>query len=101
MQKVSGALPPKTPQLIFSLASLVGFFTDSIKIPYFDHWLKQVKFLMWPHPLDNFEIQKYYQHKPKFTGVYSRNNLTKIKHEVYIINLDEHISTGTHWLLCL
>ena len=34
---------------------------------------------MPPHPLTNFEIQKYYQNKPKFNGVYSRNNLSKIK----------------------
>ena len=27
---------------------------------------------MRPHPLTNFEIQKYYQNKPKFNGVYSR-----------------------------
>ena len=30
---------------------------------------------MTPHPLINFEIQKYYQNEPKFNGVYSRNNL--------------------------
>ena len=36
----------------------------------------------------NFEIQKYYQNKPKFNGVYSRNNLPKIKDRVSIINLD-------------
>ena len=35
-----------------------------------------------------FEIQKYYQNKPKFNGVYSRNNLPKIKDRVSIINLD-------------
>ena len=35
-------------------------------------WSKR---LMPPHPLTNFEIQKYYQSEPKFTGVYSRNNL--------------------------
>ena len=34
---------------------------------------------MPPHPLTNFEIQKYYQNEPKFNGVYSRDNLTKIK----------------------
>ena len=27
---------------------------------------------MQPHPLTNFEIQKYYQNEPKFNGVYSR-----------------------------
>ena len=45
---------------------------------------------MPPHPLANSEIQKYYQYKPKFNGVYSRNNLSKIKDGTYIINLDEH-----------
>ena len=32
---------------------------------------------MLPHPLTNFEIQKYYQNEPRFNGVYSKNNLTK------------------------
>ena len=26
---------------------------------------------MLPHPLTNFEIQKYYQNEPKFNGIYS------------------------------
>ena len=51
---------------------------------------------MLPHLLTNFEIQKYYQKKPKFNGVYSRNNLPKIKDGAYIINLDEFKSIGTH-----
>ena len=34
-------------------------------------------FLMSPHPLTNFEIQKYYQNEPEFNGVYSRNNMPK------------------------
>ena len=41
------------------------------------------------HPLTNFEIQKDYQNEPKFNGVYSRNNLRKIKDGTYVINLDE------------
>ena len=53
---------------------------------------------MPPHPLTNFEMQKYYQNKPKFNGVYSINNFSKIKDGVYIINLDEHESIGTHWI---
>ena len=51
---------------------------------------------MLPHPLTNFEIQKYYENEPKFNGVYSRNNLSKIKDGAYIINLDEYESIGTH-----
>ena len=53
---------------------------------------------MSPHPLTNFEIQKYYQNKPKFNCVYSRNNLAKIKDGTYLINLDDFKSIGTHWL---
>ena len=34
-------------------------------------------FLMLPHPLANFEIQRYYQNEPRFNGVFSRNNLPK------------------------
>ena len=48
------------------------------------------------HPLTNFEIQKYYQNEPKFNGVYSRNNLSKIKDGAYIINVDEYESIRTH-----
>ena len=44
---------------------------------------------MPPHPLTNFEIQKYYQNKSKFNGVYSRNHLPKIKDGAYVINVDE------------
>ena len=53
---------------------------------------------MPPHPLTNFEIQKYYQNKPRFNGVYSRDNLTKIKNRAYVINLDEYSDIGTHWI---
>ena len=45
---------------------------------------------MLPHPLTNFEMQKYYENEPKFNGVYSRNILPKIKDGAYIINLDEN-----------
>ena len=51
-----------------------------------------------PHPLANFEIQKYYQNEPKFNGVYSRNNLHKIKDGAYVINLDVFKSVVTHWI---
>ena len=53
---------------------------------------------MPPHPLTNFEIQKYYKNEPRFNGVYSRDNLPKIKNEVYVINLDEYVDIGTHWV---
>ena len=53
---------------------------------------------MSPHPSTNFEIQKYYQNETKFNGVYSINNLPKIKDGAYVINLDECESTETHWI---
>ena len=43
-------------------------------------------------------MQKHYQNEPKFNGVYSRNNLTKIKDGAYVINLDEYESIGTLWI---
>ena len=55
--------------------------------------------LMPPHPLTNFEIQKYYQNEPIFNGVFSRNNLPKkIKDVAYVINLDEYADVGIHWI---
>ena len=54
---------------------------------------------MRPHPLTNFEIQKYYKNEPRLNGVFSRNNsFKKIKDGEYIINLDEYADVGTHWI---
>ena len=51
------------------------------------------------HLLTNFGRQKYYQNKPIFHGVYSRNNLPKkIKDGAYVINVDEYVNIGTHWI---
>ena len=55
---------------------------------------------MPPHPLTNFEIQNYYQNKPKFNVVYSGDNLpNKIKDWAYVKNLDEYSDIGTHWVV--
>ena len=48
------------------------------------------------HSLTNFVIQEYYQTEPKLNGVYSRNDLLKIKDGAYVINLNEFKSIGTH-----
>ena len=57
------------------------------------------KALIPPHPLTNFEIKNYYENKPRFNGVYSRDNLLKtIKNGAYIINLDEYTDVGTQWI---
>ena len=59
-------------------------------------------FLIPPHPLTNFQIQKYYRNEPRFNGVYSRDNLhDKIKDGAYEINLDENSDIGTHCQIAL
>ena len=53
--------------------------------------MEKMGFLMPPHPLTNFEIQKYYENDPSFIGVFSRDNMPKkIEDEAYRINLDEY-----------
>ena len=55
--------------------------------------------LMPPHPLTYFEMQKYYQNKPRFNGIYSRDNLpNKTMDGAYVINLDEYSDIGSHWI---
>ena len=56
---------------------------------------------MLPYLLTNFEIQNYYQNESKFNGVYSRNNLPKIKDGSNVINLDEYKSIGTHLMIMI
>ena len=59
-----------------------------------------MEFLMPPHPLTNFELQRYYQNEPRFNGVFSRNNLPKtIEDGAYVINLDEYADVGTNWIV--
>ena len=53
---------------------------------------------MLRHPLTNFKIRIYYQNRPKFSGVYSKYNLAKIKDAPYVINLDEYKSIGADWI---
>ena len=60
---------------------------------------KKLGFLIQPHPLTNFEIQKYHKNEPRFYGVFSRTNLPKkIQDEAYVINLDEYADLGTNWI---
>ena len=53
---------------------------------------------MPPHPLSNFEMQKYYQNKPRFNRFYLRKFLPKIKDGAFGINLDEYRSIGNPWI---
>ena len=38
------------------------------------------------------------RNEPRFNGVYSRDNLQKIKDGAYIINHDEYSDIGNHWV---
>ena len=48
--------------------------------------------------MTSFEIKKYYQNEPRFNGVYSRDNLPRIKDVEYIINLDDYSDIEIHWI---
>ena len=60
-----------------------------------------------PHPLPNFEIQKYYQNEPRLNGVFNGDNLPNnnnnidndnIKSGASVINLDAYHDIGNHWV---
>ena len=51
---------------------------------------------MLPHPFKKIEELKHYQNEPKSNGIYSRNNLPKVKDGTYVTNFDEYKSIGTH-----
>ena len=60
---------------------------------------KNLNSLLPFHPLTNIEINEYVIYKPRFNGVYSRNDLPdKIKKGAYVINLDEYANIGTQWI---
>ena len=47
------------------------------------------KFLFPLHPLRNIETTNYFNYEPRVNGVFSRNNLSRIKDGAYAINLDD------------
>ena len=63
-----------------------------------DIWIKTLVLL---HPLTNIKIVKYFNYKPSFNGVFSRNILARIKDGAYVINLDEKKGKGKQWVLFL
>ena len=50
------------------------------------------------HPLNNIEITNNFNYKPRFNGIFSKNNLPRIKDGAFVINLNDKNSTGTHWV---
>ena len=56
------------------------------------------KFLVPFHPLSNIKITKYFKYEPTFNGVYSRDDLPRIKDGANVINLNNKQSKRTHWV---
>ena len=48
------------------------------------------------HPLSNIEIIEYFNYKPRFNGVFSKNSLPRIKDGAYVINIDDKKGKGAH-----
>ena len=46
-------------------------------------------------------MSKYLKYEFKFNGVYSKDNLPKVKDGAYIVNLGDKQSKGTHWISLL
>ena len=51
------------------------------------------------HSLNNIEITNYFSNEPRFNGIFSRNNLLKIKDRVYVINMDDKNNKGSEYTL--
>ena len=88
------------PKILHDLHSDLPVLLERMKINKSNKIFDQKQgFIMLPHPLTNFEIQKYYQNEPRINGVYSRDNLPdKIKDWAYVLNLDEYSDIETHWI---
>ena len=43
------------------------------------------------------KVTNYFNYDHRFNGVVSRNNSTRIKHGVYVTNIDDRHSKRTHW----
>ena len=46
----------------------------------------------------SINITFYFNYEPRFNGAFLRNNLSRIRDGVYVINLDDKKSKGKHWV---
>ena len=51
-----------------------------------EYWIKTVSPL---HPLNKVEITSYFDYEPIFNGLFSRNNLPRIKDGAFAKNIDD------------
>ena len=56
------------------------------------------KCLILLHPLNYIGITDYFKYERRFNGVFSRNNLRRVKDGASVINLDDVNSKGTCWV---
>ena len=63
--------------------------------------LSRTKFWMLLHCLTNFEMKDITEMNEDLNGVFSRNDLLKnVKNRAYVLNCNEYIEIGTHWIIC-
>ena len=48
--------------------------------------------------VSSFKQCRDYYYKPRFNGIFARNNLPRIKDRAYVINLDDKNSKVTQWV---
>ena len=71
---------------------------EELEEPEEDKW---IKFLVPLNPLNNIKITNYLHYEPRLNGLFSRNNLPRIKDGAFVINLDDTDSKGKHWVSLL
>ena len=62
-------------------------------------WFMWVKIFSSTPSSGNIDITKYFNYEPRFNGVFSRDNLPRIKDETLLLNFDDKQSEGTQWVL--
>ena len=60
--------------------------------------MKLIKIFTSSPSIMQFYITEYFNNEPRFNGVYSKDNLPRIKDETFFINLNDKQSKGTHWI---
>jgi hypothetical protein len=52
------------------------------------------------HALSDLEIKDYFKNNKYFGGVLPKDKLFNLKNKFYIVNMQNDIDPGTHWVLC-
>ena len=81
-------LPPLAASLVEPVISSVvkGISERVVRKVGREYWIKTVSPF---HPLNKVEITNYFDYEPRFNGLFSRNNLPRIKDGAFAINTDD------------